>query len=93
MPKHIGQKRQDWAQKVGEEVANNLFTDMYLNPKYRGLMFTWDNWGRTVAKSSRMQIFMRTSKKRDLKSLQDIAEKACRKQFKSLVRHFVNFRN
>ncbi len=86
----IGQKRQAWAQKVGEEVANNLFADVYIYPKYRGMMFTWEGWGRTVARSSRLQIFMRTTAKRDLKTLQDIAETACKKQYKNLVKHFVH---
>lgn len=90
MPRLIGQKRQRWAKELGEGIAYNLFTDMFINPEYRGMLFTWDRWGKIIARTSRSQVYMAAKPTRDLKALQDIAETACKKKYKNLIKLFVN---
>lgn len=89
----IGQKRQKWAKELGKNIADNLFSDMLNNPKYRGLMFTWDRWGKIVAHTSRRQVYMASKPTRDLKALQDIAETACKQRYRRLIKLFVNHRD
>lgn len=81
----LSSKRYSIAQGVGVAVATSHFA-MFLNPKFRGPRFTWDNLYHIVDSFSRGNLAMQGDFGRDVKEMEEVAAVWGKHQLDSLIK-------
>jgi hypothetical protein len=75
--KLLSNKNHQLASQIGYDIAVSNFV-LFLNPRYRGEKFTWDNLPSIVDKWVKLHVEMQGKNKRYLKEMQEVASSAAK---------------
>lgn len=81
----LSNKRHQLATQIGYDVAISNFV-LFLNPKYRGEKFTWDDLPSIVDKWAKLHVELQGKNKKDLKEMQEVASKAAKYKLNYLMK-------
>ena len=81
----LSSKNHQLATQIGYDIAVSNFV-LFLNPRYRGEKFTWDNLSSIVDEWVEFHVEMQGKNKRYLKEMQEVASSAAKYKLNWLMK-------